>query len=93
MQSDARSVDVIRLANVDPQTAVLAINKLFGGIGDEPDRKAPRVDADVTSHSLFSHGTSSQVEQIRSMHKWASPTRTRRAASRQRGNACGYCQV
>ena len=33
---------------VDPQVAVLAINKLFGGTGEEPDPKAPRVDADLS---------------------------------------------
>jgi type II secretory pathway component GspD/PulD (secretin) len=67
MQKDARDVDVIRLANVDPQTAVMAINKLFGGMGDEPDPKAPRVDADIASRSLLVRGTTSQVEQIRAL--------------------------
>jgi type II secretory pathway component GspD/PulD (secretin) len=67
MQRDARDVDVIRLANVDPQVAVLAINKLFGSSGDEPDPKAPRVDADIASRSLLIRGTESQVEQIRAL--------------------------
>lgn len=67
MQQDGRQVDVINLANVDPQVAVLAINKLFGGSGEEPDPKAPRVDADVASRSLLVRGTTSQVEQIRGL--------------------------
>ena len=67
MQKDGRQVDVISLSNVDPQTAVLAINKLFGGTGDEPDPKAPRVDADITSRSLMVRGTADQVEQIRDL--------------------------
>ncbi len=67
IQKDGREVDVIRLANVDPQVAVLAINKLFGGTGDEPDPKAPRVDADVASRSLLVRGSKSQVEQIRAL--------------------------
>lgn len=67
MQQDGRQVDVINLANVDPQMAVLAINKLFGGSGEEPDPKAPRVDADIASRSLLVRGTNSQVEQIRAL--------------------------
>jgi type II secretory pathway component GspD/PulD (secretin) len=56
MQKDAKHVDVINLSNVDPQTAVLAINKLFGSMGDEPDPKAPRVDADITTRSAAEAG-------------------------------------
>jgi type II secretory pathway component GspD/PulD (secretin) len=67
MQKDTRQVDVITLSNVDPQVAVLAINKLFGGDGEEPDPKAPRVDADIASRSLLVRGTASQVEQIRAL--------------------------
>lgn len=67
MQKDARQVDVIGLSNVDPQVAVLAINKLFGGTGEEPDPKAPRVDADITTRSLLVRGTAGQLEQIRDL--------------------------
>jgi type II secretory pathway component GspD/PulD (secretin) len=67
MQKDSREVDVITLENVNPQVAVLAINKLFGGTGDEPDPKAPRVDADIDSRSLLVRGSKSQVEQIRAL--------------------------
>jgi len=65
MQRDNRQVDVITLANTDPQVAVLAINKLFGSLDDKPDPQAPRVDADITTRSLLVRGTSSQLEQIR----------------------------
>ena len=67
MQKDSREVDVIGLASVDPQVAVLAINKLFGGTSDKPDPKAPRVDADMASRSLLIRGTKNQVEQIRAL--------------------------
>lgn len=68
MQKDARQVDVISLSNVDPQVAVLAINKLFGGgSGEEADPKAPRVDADITTRSLMVRGTTGQVDQIRDL--------------------------
>jgi type II secretory pathway component GspD/PulD (secretin) len=70
MQKEAKQVDVITLANVDPQVAVLAINKLFGSQGDQADPKAPRVDADITTRSLLVRGTASQVAQIRDLlHK------------------------
>jgi type II secretory pathway component GspD/PulD (secretin) len=73
MQKEAKQVDVINLSNVDPQVAVLAINKLFGSQGgkdDAVDNKAPRVDADITTRSLMVRGTASQVQQIRDLlHK------------------------
>ena len=67
LQQEAKQVDVINLTNVDPQVAVLAINKLFGSQTDQPDPKAPRVDADITTRSLMVRGTSAQVEQIRNL--------------------------
>jgi type II secretory pathway component GspD/PulD (secretin) len=67
MQKDGRDVDVIALSNLDPQVAVLAINKLFGGTGEEPDPRAPKVDADISSRRLLVRGTASQVAQIRAM--------------------------
>ncbi len=70
MQKESRQVDVITLSNVDPQTAVVAINKLFGTSDEKPDPKAPRVDADLTTHSLMVRGTAGQVAQIRELlHK------------------------
>src|SRR5207244_1247829 len=47
MQKESKIVDVIGLSNVDPQVAVVAINKLFGTNDAKPDPKAPRVDADL----------------------------------------------
>jgi type II secretory pathway component GspD/PulD (secretin) len=70
MQKESRQVDVIGLSNVDPQVAVVAINKLFGTNDEKPDPKAPRVDADLTTRSLLVRGTSGQVAQIRELlHK------------------------
>lgn len=85
MQRDARQVDVIALSNVDPQVAVLAINKLFGGTGEEPDPKAPRVDADINSRSLLVRGTKSQVEQIRAMLRKLGETEEEGVATRRSG--------
>ena len=70
MQRDARQVAVIPLSSVDPQVAVLSINKLFGGLDkDKPDPTAPRVDADPTTRSLLVRGTGGQVQQIRELLK------------------------
>jgi type II secretory pathway component GspD/PulD (secretin) len=70
MQRDARQVAVIPLSSVDPQVAVLSINKLFGGLDkDKPDPTAPRVDADTTTRSLLVRGTGGQVTQIRDLLK------------------------
>src|SRR4051812_15257303 len=67
MQKEAKQVDVINLSNVDPQVAVVAINKLFGSNDDKVDPKAPRVDADLTTRSLLVRGTESQLKQIREL--------------------------
>jgi type II secretory pathway component GspD/PulD (secretin) len=70
MQKESRQVDVIALSNVDPQVAVVAINKLFGSNDEKADPKAPRVDADLTTRSLMVRGTAGQVAQIRELlHK------------------------
>jgi type II secretory pathway component GspD/PulD (secretin) len=87
MQKDTRKVDVVKLSDVDPQVAVLAINKLFGGDGDEPDPRAPRVDADMASRSLMIRGTTSQLEDIRALLRKLGETEeggARTAKSRQR---------
>lgn len=67
MQRDARKVEVIRLARVDPQLAVLAINKLFGAESEEGKQSAPKVDADPNSRQLLIRGSDAQIAQIRSM--------------------------
>lgn len=68
MQQDARRIEVIPLRNVDPQTAVLAIAKLFKqNIGDDPDPTAPRVDADLATRSLLVRASPSQLAQIESL--------------------------
>lgn len=84
MQQDARQIAVIPLTTVDPQIAVLAINKLFGGTDKEPDPTAPRVDADPTTRSLLVRGSSDQVEQIRGLLRQLGETEEGQTA--QRGN-------
>jgi type II secretory pathway component GspD/PulD (secretin) len=67
MQGDAGKVEVIRLSRVDPQTAVLAINKLFGGDTAAGAANAPKVDADLTTRQLLVRASESQLTQIRSL--------------------------
>ena len=71
MQQDRREVEVIRLRSVDPQLAMLSIEKLFGPPeGSEEEAKpntAPRVDADPTSRSLMIRGSAAQISDIRNL--------------------------
>lgn len=68
MQRDGRMIEVIQLNVVDPQLAVLSINKLFGAAGEEGgNQRAPMVDADPVSGQLLVRGTESQIEQIRTL--------------------------
>ncbi|MBN1852624.1 MAG: hypothetical protein JW829_07860 [Pirellulales bacterium] len=69
MQRDARQIDVIPLSSVDPQVAVLAINKLFSNSTDseKQDPTAPKVDADLTTRSLMVRASPSQLVQIRDL--------------------------
>ncbi|MHB1038256.1 MAG: secretin N-terminal domain-containing protein [Pirellulales bacterium] len=62
---------VLQLRVTDPQTAVLAITKLFGGTGSSPSTPtspsgtAPMVDADLVTKKLMIRGTESQIAQIK----------------------------
>lgn len=67
MQRDARRVEVIRLTRVDPQTAVLSINKLFSADIEGGAANAPKVDADPVSRNLLIRANESQLTQIRSL--------------------------
>lgn len=66
MERDGQSIEVLKLRYIDPQLAMLSINKLFGS-GEEGGRAAPRVDADITTGQLMVRGTKSQIEQIRTL--------------------------
>ncbi|RCS54321.1 hypothetical protein DTL42_04030 [Bremerella cremea] len=64
LQRDSKQVDVIQLTTIDPQMAVLSINKLFGGSGEKPNPNAPIIDADPLTSQLLVRGTAEQVRQI-----------------------------
>jgi type II secretory pathway component GspD/PulD (secretin) len=66
LQRDASRVEVIKLNRVDPQTAVLSINKLFGA-DVAGATNAPKVDADPVTRNLLVRGSAAQIEQIHSL--------------------------
>ncbi len=67
LQRDGTQVEVIKLRRLDPQAAVLAINKLFGGGDDKAAANGPKVDADPTSMQLLIRGNAAQVSQIKDL--------------------------
>lgn len=67
MQRDSKQVEVIQLMVVDPQMAVLSINKLFGGSGETPNPNAPIIDADPLTSQLLVRGTGEQIDQIKDL--------------------------
>ncbi|PQO42495.1 hypothetical protein C5Y93_29665 [Blastopirellula marina] len=67
LQRESKQVEVIQLQSLDPQMAVLSINKLFGASGDQPNRNAPIIDADPLSGQLLIRGTGDQIAQIKGM--------------------------
>ena len=67
MQQDASDIDVIQLRRVDPQTAVLAINKLFGGDEKGAGGGGPRVEADIATRQLLVRGTPIQLVQVKGL--------------------------
>ena len=91
MQRDGRQVEVIRLYKVDPQLAVLSINKLFGIGGTDTAASAPQVDADLTTRQLLVRGTSAQIEQIRGLLTKMGESESADAAP-PAGPTCGCCR-
>ncbi len=63
LEGESAQLEVIPLQRLDPQLALLAIQKFFGqSDGAQP---APQVDADPTTMRLLVRGTPAQIEQIR----------------------------
>lgn len=67
LQRDGSQVEVIKLRRLDPQAAVLAINKLFGGTDQAAAANGPKVDADPTSMQLLIRGNAGQVAQVKDL--------------------------
>ena len=65
LQREGRLVDVVQLQRVDPQLAMQAIGKLFGGAGATAG--APQIEVDPLTRQLILRGTASQLAQIREL--------------------------
>jgi type II secretory pathway component GspD/PulD (secretin) len=63
--SGGDTFDVIQLKRLDPQLAVLTINKFFGS--SDPNSGAPKVDGDPSSSRLWVKGTAAQVKLVREL--------------------------
>lgn len=69
MRRDSKQTAVVHLQVVDPQVAVMSINKLYGAVGETPAPNAPVIDADPVSRQLFVRGTAQQVSEIKEVLK------------------------
>jgi type II secretory pathway component GspD/PulD (secretin) len=68
LQREGQRIDVIPLTKVDPTTAVLLLNKLFGtGDPTKGANAGPQIDADPATRKLFIRGTESQIAQSREL--------------------------
>jgi len=56
MQREAQQFEVVRLQYVDPQLAVMSIQRLFAGVGDVTPAGAPKVEADHSRARTYSKG-------------------------------------
>ncbi|MBI1903175.1 MAG: hypothetical protein HYS13_18905 [Planctomycetia bacterium] len=69
MQQDGGGVEVFTLRRVDPQTAAVAINGMFGAADKDTAANAPKVYADPSLRQLLVRGTKAQLDQIRELLK------------------------
>lgn len=86
MQHEGQKIDVIQLRAVDPEKAVVAINKLFAGADEKASSNAPKVEAETTLRRLLVRGTDAQVAQIRAMVSKMEGPDTDIAGNGDRGN-------
>ncbi len=86
MQHEGQKIDVIQLRTVDPEKAVVAINKLFAGADEKTSTNAPKVEAETTLRRLLVRGTDAQVAQIRAMVSKMEGPDTDIAGAGDRGN-------
>jgi len=85
LQQDARQVEVIQLTTVDPQLAVLSINKLFD-VSKDAGARAPQVDADPTTRQLLIRASRAQIDQIRTLLEKMGESLSGTMASSRAGN-------
>ena len=69
LQSQFDELEVIQLNYLDPATAKLAVQSLFGIDPDseEPQTQGPRVDVNVTTRQLLVRGSRAEIERIKTL--------------------------
>ena len=67
MRGEARTLEILNFEEVNPETAMLAIQKNFVGQDGLPAADAPTVDLDEQSDQLFVRGTAKQHKEIREL--------------------------
>lgn len=65
LQAEGRRIETFRLRELNPQVAVLQLNKLFKATGDAAVANAPTVDADIASRQLVVRGSDAQIAEIK----------------------------
>ena len=64
MQKDSRQVKVFKMRKIDPETALISLNKLFGIVEAPPANSTPRIVADGELMQIIVSGSTAQIEQI-----------------------------
>ncbi|MCA9263397.1 MAG: hypothetical protein KDA60_06090 [Planctomycetales bacterium] len=65
MQQEFNQVEVIQLSRLDPATAKLAVESLFGIKEDDDSQTGPRVSINEVTRQLLVRGTRNEIERIR----------------------------
>lgn len=65
MRGDLSNLEVIQLRRMDPQAALLTINKYFGKTAD--NNVGPTVDGDPVTKKLWVKGTAREIEQVKKL--------------------------
>ncbi|WP_164103099.1 secretin N-terminal domain-containing protein [Candidatus Laterigemmans baculatus] len=65
LRGQQATLEVIQLRRMDPQAALLTINKYFGSTADSP--QGPTVDGDPVSNKLWIKGTAEEIAQVRQL--------------------------
>lgn len=62
---DAAGFEVIQLRRLDPQQAVLTINKYFGKTGEDASSIGPTIDGDPTTNRIWVKGSRQEIDAVR----------------------------
>ena len=89
MQSEFAEIEVIQLQRIDPDTAKLAVESLFGITPNEEGEvptKGPRVDVNNVTRQLLVRGTTAEIARIRTLLEKMGESPDAELYSEDRGN-------